>query len=1075
MHILKKDWTLPTASLSAFLVLSLVAISFGISAHAQTVPTVALAPITGPTVTVGDIATFTASATDSDASSTIAYGLSAAPSGAIIDPTAGTFLWDTTGATPDTYTFSVTATGSTGGSDSQNVSIVVNAPVVPSDADASSTDPDLQTQVATSTDGTGGTATTTGGTVTTGDAVATSSVDNELNSNTTDPDQPGRTNSSTITSDNTNVGALDSVATSTADTGSNTVTGGTADNTIVTGDAVSTSNVINEVNTNIFNSDGLILFINQLFGGGFDINDYDLSYFFAGGPGMSETTNPTTGKPQCTLLTCLNSSSLNVLNSNTATVTNSVIVRSSTGDNTASSTGDATIDTGSAYAAANVVNLVNTNIVNSSYLLLSFNNFGDLSANITLPGNDFFQQLFANGEATSSMNSSTYAVDNVNSVDFTGTTTADATTGDNMASTTTADASTTPSGSGVVATGDAYSSANTYNQANTNDVGGTSVFMLFRVAGNWTGSVIGLPAGITESTFPDGNDQLIEFVSTGASTTLATDWLQKYNSSHFLAAATSTANVDNDVTVSADTGSNQATTDTGTSSVTTGNAYAAASVVNLINTNIVGQNWIFSVFNIFGNFSGDIVFGGSLNLSLSALTSTSNTSPSSDVTYTFTVTNSGDADASSVLLNATFDNTLLSFAPTDIDATSTPAGESWNLGLIPQGQSRTFSFTAHVGSNFPAGQSATVPLTAAVVNDSITAPSTSNTADASIVVSSPANPSTSSGSSSGGGGGGGGGVLSSSNPLSSYSNDPKLSLTKTVSIATTSATTSVDYKVVVTDDKSAGPLFNSYLTDTLTDPTGKVMMQRSWNLDTINPGDEIDLTYSIVYAATSTPGIYNNVAQVTGYKNYSGLAYGTLISPLAATGTVLFTPEGYVVASSTSEGIVLGASTSTPSITTPTSCSPLLSTFLGRGRANDAGQVMKLQQFLNDEVEAALPITGVFGPLTEGAVKAFQSKYKDQILAPLGLTAPTGIVLSATQSQINALVCNNTGLSYLFTTAEQVTSVAAPMIAPVYVPKPHIVKTPRVPQTAAAPTTVSATPAAPKAGPLGWIKNLFSF
>ena len=67
---------------------------------------------------------------------------------------------------------------------------------------------------------------TTGGTITTGNAVASSTVDNGLNSNTTDPDQPGRTNSSTITSSNTNDGALDSAATSTADTGSNTVTGG---------------------------------------------------------------------------------------------------------------------------------------------------------------------------------------------------------------------------------------------------------------------------------------------------------------------------------------------------------------------------------------------------------------------------------------------------------------------------------------------------------------------------------------------------------------------------------------------------------------------------------------------------------------------------------------------------------------------------------------------------------------------------------------------------------------------------------------------------------------------------------
>jgi|GEM_PF-683294 hypothetical protein len=1070
MHILKKNWALPAVLLSGFLVGFLVAASFALSAHAQAVPTVALAPITSPTVNVGDVASFTASATDSDASGTIAYSLTGAPTGAAIDPTAGTFSWDTTGAAAGTYPFSVVATGSTGGSDTQDVSIILDAP---------------QMQAATSTDGTGGTATTTGGTIITGDATASSTVDNSLNITSSDlPDSPCDgaknkcTNSSHLNDISTSTGALDSTATSSADTGDNTVTGGQGANVVITGDAVSTSNVINEVNTNIFNSDGLILFINQLFGGGFDINDYDLSYFFAGGPGMSETTNPTTNA-SCTLLTCLNSSQLNVINNNAATVTNSVIVRSSTGDNVASSTGDASINTGDAYAAANVVNLVNTNIVNSSYLLLSFNNFGDLNDSITLPGNDFFQKLFANGEATSSMNASTYTVNNTNDVTLTGSTTADAATGGNMASTTTADASTTPSGSGLVTTGDAYSSANTYNQANTNNVGGTSVFMLFRVAGNWTGSVIGLPAGITESVVPDGNDQLIEFVSTGASTTPATDWLQKYNASQFLASSTNTATLNNNVSVSADTGSNQATTDTGTSSVTTGDAYAAASVVNLINTNIVGQNWIFSVFNIFGNLNGNIVFGGSPALSLSALTSTSDTSPSSDVTYTFTVTNSGNADAGNVLLNATFDNTLLSFAPAGIDATSTPAGESWDLGLIPQGQSRTYNFTAHVGTNFPAGAAGKVTLSAAAVNNTITSPATSNTTDATIVVSWPGATNTSDGSGGGGGGGGGGGnggggVLSSSNPLSSYSDDPKLTLTKTVSVATTTATTSVDYQVILTDDKSAGPLFNSYLTDTLTDPSGKVMMHRSWDLDTVNPGDEINLTYSIVYAATSTPGLYTNVAEVTGYKNYSGLAYGTLINPLAATGTVMFTDDGRVVPSGTSQGIVLGASTSTPSTVTPTTCSPLLSTFLRPGIGNDTGQVMKLQEFLNDEMGTLLPITGIFGPLTEAAVKAFQGKYKDQILTPLGLTTPTGIVLSATQSRINALSCSSAGLSALFANPEQVSSAPSLTIAPVYVPRPQVAKTPRVPKTTV-PASVSTTPTAPKAGLGGWIKSLFSF
>jgi hypothetical protein len=87
------------------------------------------------------------------------------------------------------------------------------------------------------------------------------------------------------------------------------------------------------------------------------------------------------------------------------------------------------------------------------------------------------------------MNSSTYGINNTNTVDFNGTTTASAVTGQNMAST-------TGDGHGEVSTGDAYSYANTFTDANSNYFGGTSVFLMFRVAGEWTGVVKGLPAGL---------------------------------------------------------------------------------------------------------------------------------------------------------------------------------------------------------------------------------------------------------------------------------------------------------------------------------------------------------------------------------------------------------------------------------------------------------------------------------------------------------------------------------------------------------------------------------------------------
>lgn len=973
--------------------------------------------------------------------------------------------------------------------ETQTDSDAPSSEVIIADPDTSAPDTTsapLQTEVATSTDGTGGQSSDTGGTIITDDATASTTVDNLLNRTDVSADQPGEEmNSSTFTASSTNSGVLASAASSTAMTGENAALGGEGANLIVTGNAISTANVINEVNTNIFNSDGLIIFLNQLFGHGIDLSTYDLSYFFVGGPGASPTVTDS-GEPQCTLLTCLNSSTLNVWNTNDAAVTNSVIVRSSTGDNLATSTGDATIDTGDAYAAANVVNLVNTNIINSSYLLLAYNNFGDLDDNITLPGADFFDRLFDTGAATSSMNSSTYSVESNNYLELTGTTTATANTGENMASTSLEflDASSTePSGSGVVETGDAYASAHTYNQANTNNVGGTSVFMLFRVSGDWNGRIIGLPDGLIQTTIPDGNDTIIQFVSgNGTTTPTAAKLLEEYNSSHFSAISTSSADIENNIDVSADTGNNLALTTYGTSTVNTGNAYASANVVNLVNTNIVGQNWIFAVFNIFGDLSGDIIFGGSPLLSVGASPSRAEVAPGDEVSYTFTVENTGGADAEEVVVSASFDNTLLTFFGGDVETTTTTTGASWRLGEVETGETRIFTVTARVGTNFPAGERANVPFTVAAVNDSITSPSASATVSAPIIVSSP---SISGGGSSGGGGGGGGGGGSSAKSAAATKDRvpfPKLTIEKSATLAT--STPAVDYKVVVFNEENGGPVYAATLIDTLYDPLGDIVYKRSWNLDTIAPGDEIRLTYTVSFATTSAPGAYTNVARVEGKRNYNDFRAKNM-TPAEASATIQY-----------GAGQVLGVATTTIPLATTTPvasvCTPLLTHMMRPGLGNNPNEVQKLQTFLNQQLGSNLPVTGFFGPMTTLAVKQLQATYASEILAPVGLSAPSGYVLTMTMSKINSLACGGAPLAVAQFTAPTLPQVAAvaPSVQKPLPPKPKAATTAKKapvkptemalkPQDeAAAPTPAPVdTPPAPapkkESGLFGWIKGLF--
>jgi hypothetical protein len=105
-----------------------------------------------------------------------------------------------------------------------------------------------------------------------------------------------------------------------------------------------------------------------------------------------------------------------------------------------------------------------------------------------------------------------------------------------------------------------------------------------------------------------------------------------------------------------------------------------------------------------------------------------------------------------------------------------------------------------------------------------------------------------------------------------------------------------------------------------------------------------------------------------------------------------------------SNGEVLGATT----------CGPLLTDYLKLDWANNADEVSKLQQFLNDNIGAVLPVNGFFGPQTFAAVKLFQQNHWEDVLRPWiglpgsgisGADTPTGYVYQTTRWQINNIWC----------------------------------------------------------------------
>lgn len=108
----------------------------------------------------------------------------------------------------------------------------------------------------------------------------------------------------------------------------------------------------------------------------------------------------------------------------------------------------------------------------------------------------------------------------------------------------------------------------------------------------------------------------------------------------------------------------------------------------------------------------------------------------------------------------------------------------------------------------------------------------------------------------------------------------------------------------------------------------------------------------------------------------------------------------------------LSSAKAAPSAPTPAvSGSFRFSVPLAKGMRSD--EVRRLQQFLNThdfvlasgtELGAPGYETELFGLLTEDAVKRFQAAYAAEILAPVGLTAPSGFFGPSSMKKANALL-----------------------------------------------------------------------
>lgn len=421
----------------------------------------------------------------------------------------------------------------------------------------------------------------------------------------------------------------------TGNTGGNDHNGNTGDAATTTGNAgIGVTSVKNDNTAVIGGSAGL------------DVNGYngdylgDLLLSFGGstanlsGGQSVQATNDTTGSGSTNGIDL--DTSIEEVNEvqNDGQILNDLLLSAITGQNDASgNTGDASISTGNANIAATLVNLLNTTVINGNLMISVADIFGDLTGNIVLPdlaalAAALFPQQFPNVVATNENTgfnsnntinadfSQTETTDIDNDADVTTNLTANAITGQNEA--------TANTGGGLIETGDGSASLTNMTLANTTIEGGNWALVVVNALNRWLGFLVGDNGQIKALS----QEETLELANrnTGANSDNTIDVTQDRTQETTVG---NNAVITNDVTANAITGQNTANGNTGVGEIETGDANVEVTAFNIANTTVKDGSLFIAVVNIFGNWFGDLLYGGN-SLLASAGSASSNPTVSVD-------------------------------------------------------------------------------------------------------------------------------------------------------------------------------------------------------------------------------------------------------------------------------------------------------------------------------------------------------------------------------------------------------------------------------------------------------------
>lgn len=322
--------------------------------------------------------------------------------------------------------------------------------------------------------------------------------------------------------------------------------------------------------------------------------------------------------------------------------------------------------------------------------------------------------------------------------------------------------------------------------------------------------------------------------------------------------ASSTASIKNRLSLSAFTGKNSIA-GAASALITTGDAYAGANLVNIANANVIGRNWVLAILNIFGNFRGNLSFGRP-DLWVGEQAVLGPASPAGrEIEYKISVINNGDARATAVRLSDSFDADRLAATWSSDEHTLGDRSISWDLGTIPPGGAKEVSYRARMKQ-----AASGIKLKNSVSVSGHESDNNNMDNDDAIEVEIPVPPmSWGSLIPPNGDASPDDQAAASTSATSSAPLDGIMFYRSTPGIALERGNRKAAERIIIKNTHSRAVRSVS-LSDMLVDPAGGKLKEESWKIGDMKPHEQITLSYEIEFQDQAQPGIYTLSTVIEG-------------------------------------------------------------------------------------------------------------------------------------------------------------------------------------------------------------------